>query len=257
MTVNELRNFVVSTAEMYNGCKESDGSHKKIIDIYNAHKPLARGYKVKYDDAWCATFVSAVAIQCGLTGIIPTECSCNQMIDLLKKKNAWVENDKYIPKPGDIIFYDWQDSGKGDNIGSSDHVGIVTDVTNGYIRVIEGNTMDRVGYRNIKVNARTIRGFGVPKYETKATVKPVLEIAQEVIAGKWGNNPDRKRRLIEAGYDYNAVQNKVNELLKKPLQDVAKEVVKGLWGNGAERKKRLTEAGYDYDAVQKIVNSML
>lgn len=44
--------------------------------------------------------------------------------------------------------------------------------------------------------------------------KTVLELAKEVIAGKWGNGQDRKNRLNAAGYDYTAVQNKVNELLK-------------------------------------------
>lgn len=43
---------VVAQAEAWIGCKESDGSHKKIIDVYNSHKPLARGYKLKYTDAW-------------------------------------------------------------------------------------------------------------------------------------------------------------------------------------------------------------
>lgn len=74
--VNELRAKVVSTAEQYIGCKESDGSHRKIIDIYNSHLPLARNYKVTYTDAWCATFVSAISVLCGLTDIMPTECGC-------------------------------------------------------------------------------------------------------------------------------------------------------------------------------------
>ena len=53
-------------------------------------------------------------------------------------------------------------------------------------------------------------------YTGKNTVvkKTVLELAKEVIAGKWGNGQDRKNRLTAAGYDYTAVQNKVNELLK-------------------------------------------
>lgn len=44
--------------------------------------------------------------------------------------------------------------------------------------------------------------------------KTIAELAKEVIAGKWGNGQDRKNRLTAAGYDYTAVQNKVNELLK-------------------------------------------
>lgn len=46
------------------------------------------------------------------------------------------------------------------------------------------------------------------------TKKSVTEIAKEVIAGKWGNGATRKKRLTAAGYDYAAVQAKVNALLK-------------------------------------------
>lgn len=46
------------------------------------------------------------------------------------------------------------------------------------------------------------------------TKKSVDEIAREVIRGKWGNGVDRKNRLTNAGYDYNAVQKRVNELMK-------------------------------------------
>ena len=94
---------VVKQAQAWIGCKESNGTHKPIIDVYNAHTPLARGYKVKYTDEWCATFVSAVAIKCGYTDIIPTECSCPKMIDLLKNLGSFDENDARTPKAGDII----------------------------------------------------------------------------------------------------------------------------------------------------------
>lgn len=162
------RNAVIKQAQAWIGCKESDGSHKKIIDVYNAHSPLARGYKVKYTDAWCATFVSAVAIKCGCTAIIPTECSCNQMIALFQKMGAWQENDAYRPAAGDVIFYDWQDGGTGDNRGSSDHVGIVEKVSGNTITVIEGNKSNAVGRRTLQVNGRYIRGYGIPKYDTAA-----------------------------------------------------------------------------------------
>lgn len=162
------RNDLVRMAASYIGKKEATGGHKPIIDTYNAHKPLARGYKVKYTDEWCATFVSAMAILSHLTDIIPTECSCMKMIDLFKKQGAWQENDAYTPKPGDVIFYDWQDSGAGDNIGHSDHVGIVESVSGSTIKVIEGNMSAAVGRRSIKVNGRYIRGYGVPKFKESA-----------------------------------------------------------------------------------------
>lgn len=171
MTESEIRKKVVDTAEKYLGCKESDGSHKKIIDVYNNHKPLARSYKVKYTDAWCATYVSAVGILCGLTDIMPTECGCGNMIELYQKIGRWKESDAYTPQPGDIIMYDWDDSGKGDNAGYPEHVGIVVSVSGDTMKIIEGNINDSCGYRTMKVNGKFIRGYCLPNYASKATKK--------------------------------------------------------------------------------------
>ena len=90
--------------------------------------------------------------------------------------------------------------------------------------------------------------------------KSVDELAQEVIDGKWGDGEDRKKRLEAAGYNYNAVQNRVNEMLAKPkksVTEVAKNVINGKYGNGDERKKKLEAEGYDYDQVQAKVNQLL
>lgn len=258
------RTKLVDQAKSWIGYKESNGSHRKIIDIYNAHKPLARGYKVSYTDAWCATFVSACAIKTGMTSIIPTECGCEEQIKLFKNLGEWVENDAYVPTAGDIIYYDWNDSGNGDCTGVADHVGIVEKVSNNQITVIEGNYSDSVKRRTIAVNAKYIRGYGVPKYSasTTTTKKSVTEVAKEVISGKWGNGDARKTALINAGYDYEAVQKKVNELLsstanKKSVTEIAKEVIQGKWGNGTARKTALEKAGYNYSEVQKKVNELL
>jgi hypothetical protein len=169
VTEADLRNKIIQIAKSYLGAKEADGSHRPIIDLYNRHNPLARGYKVKYTDSWCATFVSVVAIVAKMTAIIPTECGCGQMINLLKKINEWQENDAYTPKPGDIIFYDWNDTGKGDTSGWPEHVGIVVSVSGGTIKVIEGNISNAVGYRSVAVNAKNIRGYGLPNYVAMAT----------------------------------------------------------------------------------------
>lgn len=98
----------------------------------------------------------------------------------------------------------------------------------------------------------------------KSNKKSIDELAREVINGLWGNGPDRKNKLTSAGYDYDAVQSKVNEILDggkatptKSIDTLAKEVIRGDWGNGTDRKKRLTAAGYNYDAVQNRVNQIL
>lgn len=172
MTEQQLRQKIVDTAVAWLGCKESDGSHKKIIDVYNSHKPLARGYAVKYTDAWCSTYASAVAIKAGMTDIIPTECGCEKHIELFKKLGAWKENDAYTPKPADYIFYNWDDGANyatTDLTASADHVGIVTAVSGSTFTVIEGNKSNAVGYRTMKINGKYIRGFGTPDYAGKAT----------------------------------------------------------------------------------------
>ena len=164
------RQAIIEAAESYLGCKESDGSHKKIIDLYNANRPSGY-YKMQYTDAWCATFASVAAVKVGYTDIIPMECSCERQIALFKKLGCWRENENYTPKPGDYIYYDWQDGSNyatTDNTGHSDHVGIVVSVTGQTIKVIEGNMSNAVGYRNISVNGRYIRGYGLPDYASKA-----------------------------------------------------------------------------------------
>lgn len=163
---------VIAQAKAWLGKNEADGSHREIVDVYNSHRPLARGYKMPYDVAWCATFVSAVSVKLGYTDIIPTECSCGRMIELFKGIGAWVEDESRTPAPGDIIFYDWGDSGKGNNQGWPDHVGIVEKVSGGKITVIEGNYGDAVKRRTIPVNDRYIRGYGVPKYDADKAEAP-------------------------------------------------------------------------------------
>ena len=101
--------------------------------------------------------------------------------------------------------------------------------------------------------------------ETSTTVedkKSIDELANEVIDGKWGNGTDRKTNLEKAGYDYDAVQNRVNEILKekdnkKSVTEVAKDVIAGDYGNGEDRKKKLESEGYDYDTIQAKVNQLL
>lgn len=183
MNENQLRQKVVSIAAKYVGYNEVDGSFRKIIDLYNSHTPRARGYKLQYTDAWCSGFASAVAIEAGLTDIIPTEVGCGKHIALFQKLGSWVENDAYTPEPGDYIFYDWQDNGTGDNKGASDHVGIVEKVVGNNITVIEGNMNERVGRRNLKVNGKFIRGYGVPDYAGKATVDEPAKPAPQKIDG--------------------------------------------------------------------------
>lgn len=274
MTEKELRQKPVDYLAQYVGIKEGSAEHKAILAVLN-NSGLCTRYKMTVNDPWCATATSAAYIASGLADIFPcVECSCGNMIELARKAGIWVENDAYVPKTGDTILYDWGDSGKGDCTGWPDHVGLVASVSRNTIRVIEGNMSNTVGYRNLNVNGRYIRGFITPKFSTKATSsgsgtagtsgkKSVSEIAKEVIAGKRGNGDARKSAIKAAGYDYDAVQAEVNKQLKgsskttKSVTEVAKETIQGKWGNNPERRKKLEAAGYNYSMVQAEVNRLM
>ena len=157
------REDVVETISNLKG----ETGHKKIIEVYNQQEELPRGYKMQMDDAWCAATVSAVFLINGYGDI--SECSCPAMIAKAKKLGIWVEDDAYKPMPGDIIMYDWQDNGKGDNQNNPDHVGIVIASSEDSITVREGNYSKTLKNRTIPIDAKYVRGFIVPPYDTEAT----------------------------------------------------------------------------------------
>lgn len=164
------REKVVDNLMMLKGIKEYSEEHRMIIKTFNDSKLCTR-YKMTVDDSWCATTVSYAFIVSKLAGkpgsgkpFQCVECSCGEMIELAKKQGIWKEADDYVPKPGDVIMYDWQDSGTGDNKGWPDHTGIVSKVTEKTITVIEGNKNNAIGTRSLKINGQYIRGFIVPKY---------------------------------------------------------------------------------------------
>lgn len=162
---HQLRQDMVREAQQWLGTGEGTDGHTEIISIYNTHEPLAQGYEVKSADNWCAAFGSAVAIRCGRTDIVPTECGCERQIGLWKQMNRWEETDSYRPLPGDYIYYNWDaDWDPKDNTGWADHVGIVVGTAGPAIKVIEGNRDDCVMYRVIFRWDHRIRGYGLPDY---------------------------------------------------------------------------------------------
>ena len=215
------RKEVVNRILSWEGKKESDGSFKSIIDIYNSHKPQPRDTKMPYNASWCACTWSAIAISLGYTDIMPIEISCGFLIAEAKRMGVWVESDSYIAKLGDAILYDWDDKGSGDNTGWPDHIGTVVEVHNGYYVIMEGNYKDSVKKRTISVNGKFIRGFITPKYDSDSVIIPLeyvhgkdkITVAKEVIAGSWGSGADRHKHLEEAGYNYSEIQAVVNQIL--------------------------------------------
>lgn len=257
---------VLAVMRSWIGLSRSAGTHHVIIDTYNSYTPRARGYKVSYTDAFCDTTVSAAFIKLGAVDLIGgPECGVEEHVKLFKKAGIWEEDGTVTPEPGWLIVYNWDDNTQP-NDGFSDHIGIVEKVSGGMITAIEGNISGGVvGRTTRKIGHGNIRGYAKPKYGTSSgsARKSVEELAREVLAGVWGNGDDRKARLTAAGYDYSAVQTRVNQLVaapepaKKTVDELAKEVLAGSWGNGQERKDRLTAAGYDYNAVQSKVNALV
>ena len=173
------RESVVGQMLAWEGYSEKDGRFKVIIDGYNAYLPTAvkagcANYQVKYSDEWCATCASYTYIACGLGYMFPVECSCPRMIILAQKMGIWQENDGYVPSIADAVLYDWDDSGKGDNTGTADHIGIVIAVDGDTFVVMEGNNGESVRRRTMSVNGKYIRGFITPKFSDNDTVKETV-----------------------------------------------------------------------------------
>lgn len=167
------RSAVVNKMLAWEGYSEKNGKFKVIIDGYNKYLPTAvkagcANYAVKYSDEWCATAASYAYIACGIGHLFPVECSCPRMITLAKKMGIWQENDGYVPDPADAVLYDWEDSGRGDNTGTPDHIGIViaVDKSKGTFVVMEGNKNESVECRTMSIDGKYIRGFITPKFVT-------------------------------------------------------------------------------------------
>ena len=199
----------IANCKKYLGCKESNGTHKKIIDIFNSSK--LKTFSISYTDAWCSAFISAMAVETDMDKLIPISANCNEMYKKGLVMGIAIPKDKWIPKMGDIVFYDWNLNGE------LDHVGVVETMSKNIIHVLEGNKNDSVAYRDINFKNATIIKILRPRYETesvKRSCKDYCNTAIKVINGKYGNGDERKTKLEKDGYSYEKVQAIVDILLK-------------------------------------------
>lgn len=157
MEEKEARLALIDRARSFLGAGEADGSHRGIIDAYNAIRPLPRGYRMSCTDPWCAAFVSAVGALAGLGDAILPECACGPMIDSYQKRGRFHRRIDGI-QPGDLLFYDW------DRNGTGDHVGIVETADGLSCTVIEGNMSDAVGRRTVTKNWPYLLGYASPDF---------------------------------------------------------------------------------------------
>ena len=118
-----------------------------------------------------------------MTGCAPytgTECSCSELVQLAIQRGIWIEADDHRPQPGDVVIYDWSDTGKGENKGSPDHAGIVTEIAGDKLSVREGNMSGgKFGNRTLDVDGRYIRGYICPDYRAIAAAMTASSWAQQ------------------------------------------------------------------------------
>ncbi len=115
---------------------------------------------------WCACFVSWCANECGYidAGVIPKFAGCTGGSNWFKDRGQWQDGD-YEPRPGDLIFFDWDNKGSsGPQDDVPDHVGIVERVENGVVYTVEGNTSDSCRQRSYSVGHYEIWGYATPVY---------------------------------------------------------------------------------------------
>ena len=115
---------------------------------------------------WCACFVSWCANECGYldAGVIPKTAGCISGSNWFKDRGLWQDN-SYEPRPGDIIYFDWNNKGgSGPQDGFADHVGIVEKVENGMVYTVEGNSGDSCRENRYAIGHYEIYGYGTPAY---------------------------------------------------------------------------------------------
>lgn len=134
----------------------------------------------------------------------------------------WLEeslNKKYLPR---VLKYDeqynWNQNELDALVSFAYNIGSITQLTAKGTRSKKTIAAKLLEYN--KAGGKVYRGLTRRrKAEQKLFITPVKKksnktIAKEVLAGKWGNNPERKKKLIAAGYDYEAIRKIVNKLAK-------------------------------------------
>lgn len=231
---------------MYNNClKGKQFEYPIYIDVEDTHHQVGNKNGVTQAiKGFCET-LEAKGYYVGIYASDISGFKDKMNIGELNAYDKWVA--RYGSKPSYLTSYGmWQSSSSGK--------------INGY----SGNLDTDIAYKDYPsiMKSQGLNGYGAGTVTPPQGGKSIEELANEVIKGLWGNGENRKNRLTQAGYDYDKVQSKVNELLNsntanKSIDEIANEVIAGKWGNGEDRKTALTNAGYNYDEVQAKVNEKL
>ena len=226
-----------------------------FFDLEYDSVDYAKRYAVNLDKARCIAHTNAFCQEVQnhgyRTGIYANQDYLNRMYDdaTIKKYIFWYANWNGGKTPSvKCVFHQWSEKGR--------------------VNGINGNVDMDYYYGGADAPAKK-----------PMTPEEIEKVAKEVLDGKYGNGNERRSKLSLAGYDYSAVQNRVNELVaelekakaetsepvneepkptpKFTTEEMVQKVINGEYGNGDERKQRLEAEGYDYRKIQNAVNQAL
>ena len=126
--------------------------------------------------------------------------------DTMIRRCGSVSTDFSRIQPGEVV---WTEGHIGIYIGN----GLAVEATPQWADRVQVTAVLNIG-KKAGYNGRRWKKHGRLPYISYTADKTLDELAREVIAGKWGNGSERKQRLTAAGYDADAVQQRVNKLLK-------------------------------------------
>jgi hypothetical protein len=148
------RQQVIDIARSQIGIREGSNNYTKYGVWYGNYVHSS----IYQHAAWCAMFVSWCGNQAGLSSdVFYYHAYCPSGVSWYQSKGRW-QWKGYVPKMGDIVYYDWN----GDRV--VDHVGLVESYSNGNITTIEGNYSDQVKRRTINYKSSSIFGYATPNY---------------------------------------------------------------------------------------------
>lgn len=214
---------------------------KKSDLIFQARKYIGYDYQHFCNEfgggcwAWCAAFVSTIGKESGNEDVIPRTTSCNEQIRIFKERGQWLGKTSDI-QAGDIIYYDWDFL---DEPLPADHVGIIAEVNDGMIKVIEGNMGDRdnsdttVGYRTIPKGYKYTFGIARPAYSEESSAPVTSKIITVEV------------RQLEEG-----MEGKDVEALQAIL--IAKGYSCGSYGSDGDFGKKTKDAVKNFQTDRKI-----
>lgn len=195
-TIQEAVSAYLLRLLRYLGIKEGGMEHGEIVKAYNtlAGRPegLPRGIKAVLEYDWCAITVAGIAHAMGLTEAYPMEMSCGEIVKLAKAMGIWIEDDSYIPVPGDWCLFAWKGAEGQENTLAPNHIGAVYFSDGEIFLTVEGNKGDKVDTRALTVGDKRIRGFVHPDFSRcigksiapSEPVQPIYRRLDEV--PEWG-----------------------------------------------------------------------